>query len=153
MVFFYNIEDEKTQLDILNYIYRNKKFIKICESNNFMVKSVSENRIKVCKTFIGIGKYVFVFNNERIGIEYREEGDPVQSTSCGGVEYYKRLIMSSDSEDILKNFLIHIKKDKESNNIENNKLTIYSTSEYGDWFTKDRLYFGGGALFGHASNG
>jgi len=119
---------------ILEYVYKNKVNIKnISEKEcGFLVTRIKHDDIKIgC----GFGTYSFMFENKEIIISYLEEGTPKGMDL--DVEYYKRFILKSDNEELLKKFLItsfeHEKKI-------NDKLTgIFITNDYGEWYLYNKI--------------
>jgi len=120
--------------DVLEYLYKNNQFLKVFCDNT--VKDVGEfciyNISKTKKTepipTLGLGSYLFTFNENNIFVTLKEEGVPVGTQFR--IDYYKRLIISCQSEGILKDFLIQVftiekptKKD----------LRVFITNEHGEW--------------------
>ena len=118
---------------ILEYIYKNKENIKKYKKDyGFLVTRIKHDDIRIG---LGFGIYTFMFENEEIIISYLEEGKPKGIDM--DVEYYKRFILKSKNEEILKKFLI---TSYEYEKKINDKLTgIFITNDYGEWYLYNKI--------------
>lgn len=119
---------------ILEYLYKNKENIKNIseEQYGFLVTRIKQDDIRIG---LGFGTYSFIFENQEIIISYLEEGKPKGMDL--DVEYYKRFILKSENEELLKKFLItSFEHDKKIND----KLTgIFITNDYGEWYLYNKI--------------
>jgi len=127
MTITYEINHESTMLNIMKFLYKNRKNI----------QTETETDIKyVVKTFrdeiiysIGLGNYKFSYNGVEIRIKYREEGKPEGVDSK--VDYYKRLLIEVGNEEDFIKFMNEVQTIKEDH--EKDTLNIYISNEYGEW--------------------
>jgi chaperone BCS1 len=97
------------------------------------------NRIKsdVVDVMIGFGNYKFKFEEHDIEIIYAQEGTPKPLEHF--IDYYKKLTLVADDEEIVKNFLKAAMNDKDNLALTTETTDIFITNEYGDWLLYNKI--------------
>lgn len=124
----YEIENESSQNELLEYIYKNKSQLQN-ELGNVIIKRSRCGEETIC---VGFGEYDFKYKDFLIHINYHEEGNPKGDER---IKYFKRLILSCEDGEKPLIDLTNELKDKNSNSL----LNIYVTNEYGDWSLYNKI--------------
>lgn len=118
---------------IIEYIYKYKKNLKKYDKGNiiYLVNKLRGDNLKIG---LGFGKYTFIFEDNEIYINYKEEGNP-KGTECR-VDYYIRFTLRCKNQEILEKFIKTCNEEK--NEIED-VTNIHITNEYGEWYSYSKI--------------
>ena len=132
-MFFFDIKNGQLADSILRYIYKNKNFLTPEQNLNCLVNRIRNNEVDILLSF---GNYKFNFCDKTIEIIYKEENTPKALEHT--IEYYKRLTIIAEDEEILKKFVSKaIDKDEDLFSIDT--TDIYTTTECGDWYKYNKI--------------
>jgi hypothetical protein len=116
---------------ILEYVYKNYEKLNMKQVGN-KFKNIVANYTPRHKNIIYqvfFGTYNLTFKNTIMIFEYNKEGN---FKGCSQeIRYYSRIIISCNSEDIIKEFVKCVAEDKDINL--NDKLNIYLPELHGEW--------------------
>jgi len=133
-MFFFHIKNGNITDSVLRYIYKNKNHLFPEQNLNCFV-----NRIKsdVVDIMLGFGKYKFKFEENDIQIIYVQEGTTKAVEHI--IDYYKKLTLAAEDEEILKNFLKAVTNDKDNVTLFTETTDIFISNEYGDWILYNKI--------------
>jgi chaperone BCS1 len=131
-MFNLHIDDPHLIKLICAYIYKNKELLQNFNFSN--LRAIREKGKIDYITGIGYGNYSIKFNDNILFINYSKEGEP--KALDVHIEYYEHIIITSENDLILDAFLKQISNQKE---IEPNILNIYVTTQYGEWYTYNKI--------------
>ena len=118
---------------IIEYVYKFKNNLKTNNDCNiiFLINKIKNDNLKIG---LGFGKYTFIFEDNEIYINYKEEGKP-KGTECR-VDYYIRFTLQCKNQEILEKFIKTCNEEK--NEIED-VTNIHITNEYGEWYSYSKI--------------
>ncbi len=104
----------------------------ICEHH------IISSKHKVCDNMaIGIGNYIFKYNDTDVIIEVSEIGPPVDS--CRGIIIPRKMILKCESCQVIDKLMSEVKEVFKRTHRSTDTMTIYVPNKYGEWITYGKI--------------
>ncbi len=134
MSFKFYVETGNVLFDyIREYLYSNYEKLKTKKNGNMfkdIIKSFGLTNNRQLKYGLSYGTYTIIFNGVKMVIDYNIEGK--EHGCMEDVQYYKRIIITSENEQAIKDLVDTVYKEK-NKTLSDGKINIFVPESSGDW--------------------